>query len=176
MEPDEFDDLTGVEEEPQDETSDTDSSTTSDDAEDASSETAGNSTSDEAATNSSEDSTDTNPKSVDTTQTDRDERHVEENENTDGNVGNEELYMADEVYTLTVYINEDDGGTNLTITLKQHSDNTTTTQETNGESLVEFDVTSGDYTIIGTDQNGNSTETDITVDEDDLEVTLRFSS
>lgn len=172
MDPDESDDPTEIEDGSQDEADEANNSDNSSGTEDVSNETEGSSTSNEAATTSSEGSADADSKTVDTTRTNEEENSVEKNRNTGDNGSNGGLYMAEEVYILTVYVDESTDIDETTITLQQDSDNTTTTQEISENGLVEFDVVDGDYTISSTDQNSNSSDVDITIDGSDREVTL----
>lgn len=77
-----------------------------------------------------------------------------------------------ETHTLTVHTGESVPVSGIPITLERHSDGATTTRETGENGQVEFTVVDGDYTVSGTDPDGTTDSTDLTVDGGDTQVLL----
>lgn len=77
-----------------------------------------------------------------------------------------------EIHTLTVWAGEAVPVADIPITLERHSDGATTTRNTGSDGTVEFTVIDGEYTVSGTDANGDSAQRDVTVDGEDTEVML----
>lgn len=77
-----------------------------------------------------------------------------------------------ETHTLTVHAGESVPVSGVPITLERHSDGATTTRETGENGQAEFTVVDGDYTVSGTDPDGTTDSTDLTVDGEDTRVLL----
>jgi Excalibur calcium-binding domain len=77
-----------------------------------------------------------------------------------------------EVHTLTVTAGEAIPVKGVDITLERHSDGATTTRATDDNGQVDFSVIDGEYTVSGTDTNGDSDSADVTVNGEDTAVLL----
>ncbi|ELY33964.1 hypothetical protein C497_16322 [Halalkalicoccus jeotgali B3] len=84
-------------------------------------------------------------------------------ESTDRNSDEEQ-----ETHTLTVYAGEAYAVEGVDITLERHSDGATTTRTTDENGRVDFTVIDGEYTVSGTDPNGDSDSAEVTVDGENV--------
>lgn len=74
-----------------------------------------------------------------------------------------EVQVENEVHELVVNVGDEAPVENADITLERHADGATTTEQTDEDGRVTFDVYTGDYTVTGVDERGEEQSIEVRV-------------